>query len=755
MRPDDIELWVSNGSGLYRSALSGVVSRDGSLLSAAGQLETSLVRVVRSNDRSGCVDVAFFLSRRLMPEDAFSYPCEWIGVEQASYLCQDGEQIGQYRLLPASRPTRLQVSSPSRLRIESRLIYGPRKAEANQRYQFRVTGDRLNAQTFDVHTRHESRHIVQVDGIVRSVGEHEVQYVDIPAGNQAVVIEGTASAYVRLTAAPCQTAYPTAFMGEHDVESTNSIWDLTSDNALGQMMLPDHPAQRRWRLAQRIGRDNRYRDGGLQAWNILRQLAGQTPAHRELSRWVGQAESAYTAWRSISSIEGQGSLHLSKAWFITRSLPLPGANTYSPLVSRSLVDDAVDSLAGGNFIQLPAGEHIICRLPPESLDTQIRLAVDRDVPSVVTVLSVQYDASPRIELLMYGHEQQPMALRQPSTAEVGLAAMHHQFGPFDSGTLGGPFSRRRQPAPRIAAATAVLNASHGTRLVRVTNHASHPIRVCLHYRTSRDVRLSESTFLAYLARQPDLSATMTAMIANQQPSLADREAFEELRNHCVPFLDRLRMHRRTFEASIARLTPSQLDSRSPQSDLDRHVERAQQLTQQRQYVPAREAWTQIVDRSEGRVHKRPSRRRIDVLNELGEDYLVETELRGRVLYDTDHSVRVASARRLADIYAAKQDDEAFQRLASAVMFTDPSGEALASLSEAAVRNADWSTRCWQVWRRRQSCVRAKFCCRPPTKWGGGKSLSEPWVKSAIRSNATIGMPGGCSITATTRPPHGF
>ncbi len=262
-------------------------------------------------------------------------------------------------------------------------------------------------------------------------------------------------------------------------------------------------------------------------------------------------KSAYTVMQPLLPVEGGGQVELTDAWFVTRTLLSPSSTPHNPVVCSSLIDDALGALSSGRFVQLPAAGHILCQLPPDLLDTQIRLAIQREPFLSPIEIHVQCDSSPPIRLRLLSGEQLPLCLSQPSGAEAGLAALSRVYGPFDAGTLGGPFASRRHAAPLFQAATAELNVARGTRSIRVTNPTDHPLRICLHVRTSRDVQLSESAFLACLARQPNFSSTLLTILRDPSSQTdQDPDAFQELRNHCVPFLTRLQLQ---YRASLRAL----------------------------------------------------------------------------------------------------------------------------------------------------------------------------------------------------------
>ena len=302
IRPEDVQLWVSNGSGLYRAALSAI-NADGSLLLASGDLETSLVRIARPACTTCCVEVALFYSRRMVPDEAFAYPCEWESCGPAVSVCTDGTVVNDYQYLAAGQFARLQVPSPGRLRIESRLEYPAFESEGGQTYQLKICDGQRSVGLLQIHTRHERRRVVTINGVIRLVGEREVDYVDLPAAVDKLEIQATASTYLRITAAPCRSAQAAGWLGDGNQFLAESIWNLSPDQAFEELTALDYPVSRRWRVAQRVGRDNRYRDGGIQAWNLLRQLVSQYPAYPELSRRADKAKLAYTVLQPLWPVE--------------------------------------------------------------------------------------------------------------------------------------------------------------------------------------------------------------------------------------------------------------------------------------------------------------------------------------------------------------------------------------------------------------------------------------------------------------------
>ncbi|HEX6260360.1 MAG TPA: hypothetical protein VFZ51_06870, partial [Woeseiaceae bacterium] len=581
------------------------------------------------------------------------------------------------------------------MRIESLLEFASLEAESYQTYQLRIHGNNVTPRVQQIHTRYDRRHVHSVDGVVRLLGEQEVDYLDVPVGAEQLEVTSTANTLLRISVAPCRTAYPAGWEGSADASLVGSIWNLNADEVLAQLAATDYPASRRWRIAQRLGRDNRYRDGGIQAWNLLRQLAAENPAHADLKRWALKAKLTYTTYKTLLPVEAGETTILHDAWFVISPLRSPEAPPGSPVLATSLVDDAVEALPGGTFVEVPAAGEVACPLPPGVLDTQIRVAVERHrrVGTSPSELRVQCDSSAPIHLRLYDDEALPPTLLRTSISECGLAALNRRFGPFDAGTLGGPFAGRRHAAPWIEAATTELNVASGTRWVRVANDSEHPLRVCLAYRTSREVALTESEFLSCVMRQPDFAETFLAILRGVSPAvLVDTDALAELRNHCEPLLRQLQRHHRAFAAGVSPpadgASESSLSAPTGEGLTDQY-QQARQLMEQRQWVEALALWTAVAEKSTGDVRRDAILQRVEALTELSETFLAETELRGRVLHDADVAVRKAAAHRLAEAYREAGDTDALQRLASAALLTDPSPEAIAAFASAAAENDDW------------------------------------------------------------------
>ncbi|HRD68086.1 MAG TPA: hypothetical protein PKY50_18270, partial [Candidatus Competibacter sp.] len=473
-RPDgrlalaDLEIAVSNGSGLYVGAPAQPSAQGDSLLLPPDWPEERLARVSRPARASEAVEVALFVSRREAlgelapyrdvarpepgpePEPASAPEAQPVfaaepvaaaaqppqapageapplaGVPAALLRPTDEATAQPFWPLQAQPPLRIRLRGPSRLALEHRLRYPPGETQTRQAYRVYAWLDGRPWQALDFVAGPEMRRAVWVDGCAETLGRLETGYLELPDGDHELTLTATQPLHARLliqqdpdylfprlnapklTAAEARAARPVAH---------GSIWDLglTGLSALSNG-LPLADAER---VALRLGRDNGYRDGGLTAALAMRQTA---LAHREVPRLTPQAQDLmglFTFYRALLPVAKPTIAPPRFAWLRGRRLLGLTERPREALVAERFSDEGLDALASAHFLELTPDVELEYRLPERSAPSLLRVAVEPH-------------ASAGAELLLRFDDQAPLRLRAqppelaarlflPAASEVALA----------------------------------------------------------------------------------------------------------------------------------------------------------------------------------------------------------------------------------------------------------------------------------------------------------------------------------------------
>ena len=316
LAPQDVELWVSDGSALFRQLLTAIATNPTSLLAAPDLGRWGLVRIERPRWHGCALRIAVFTSRRIPLECPDYYRCPLEDGGCSVRLSLDAAHEGaDFQPLVPGRRGRWSVCGPSRLRVRTRLQYPTGESRQVQPYQLRSWLDGRPAGTLEFETSSEAQHVVYVDGTPRVVGRLEVGYLDIPAGEHTLLLESSACVYLQVAAwnlpPPDPSGCPvdlTAWSRPHGPRV--SCWDLTDEEAGYRLRASPPVASAYHELALRSARDNRFRQGGLRAWHLLKTLSAQRPEAPELDDLADDFANFHTFYRNLLPVSSAASLRL-------------------------------------------------------------------------------------------------------------------------------------------------------------------------------------------------------------------------------------------------------------------------------------------------------------------------------------------------------------------------------------------------------------------------------------------------------------
>ncbi len=277
LRQGEVELWTSNGTGLYCRQHAASSADGRSLLLTLYQPDVVLARVTRPADQGETIGVALFLSQRDVDQATAMYQSELAAAAPAVPVRRDDQRDAEtYYAATPERPLSVRVAGPLRVAVETRLRYPASESQRWQTYQVRAWGNGQLNRILEYETWPEMRHQVLVGDRSELVGQVQTAYLQIPAGPWHVELDPTAPLYVRLRVpgdgdylcpslnAPRRDSV--AWNGDSTpFETLVSGWDFTSEDARRLLLEPTRCVSSQARLAVRSARDNQFRDGGLRA----------------------------------------------------------------------------------------------------------------------------------------------------------------------------------------------------------------------------------------------------------------------------------------------------------------------------------------------------------------------------------------------------------------------------------------------------------------------------------------------------------
>ena len=701
----DLQIWVSNGSGLYRHLLSGINRDDGSLIAVPDASGPSLARVVHAGERDCPLRVSVFTSRFLAPEFIDGYRCEVKGCGDAHKVSDSimGPRVSsEYYLLATQKKARITVTGPCRLELATRYVYSEQDNASLQPYRIYAHPSSAPPRILEYETTSEQRTHVHVGGCELLVGKREVAYLDVPAGEQTLEFDASACVLLQARLLDCDLYrnvkyngpgyFPRQQRSANRPETYGSIWQIPPTDVARFLRFDPTDAVAQAGLALRSVRDNRFQQGGLRASMMMLAAAAGRPDEPTVRQFAEHLLNSRTLYRDLLPQWQDQGVRPQGAFFIVRSLRRPHRSHNDVIVGEQLVGDSVSRLTSGQFLPVGscwanAGYYAL----PENLGpSMLRVAVDESSLCKQTRLHIQFDerspilldASPACDLKL-GHFN-------PSRGETALAALNHLHAPFDSGTLGGPFAAHNDPAPLISAGSSELLIPAGVRSVRIwaTGDLGKRPRVALQYRTSKHYRLTEPAYYDAVRRTGLSSQALLSSLINQVELASDDPfAFQEVRNHWVPLV---RMLRAKHDQVMAQLSlPLASKQRGPNRAASREqlelAETARQLATHGQWLPSLEAWAKLVDSPQEGLRREALLGRAKALEALHEVSFAKNELTG-VYFSEQHDLLLKQLAydALLDLLLRQEDLKGLEDFLITTVVEEPTPEHVYDLAEVFV-----------------------------------------------------------------------
>lgn len=684
--PDALAVSVSNGSGLY-ARLPLVPAPDGpALLAFPHEGESYLVRVETTH--AAGARVAVLAGRYDPPPDLAPYRVEE-RFPGAPAVVRRGDRAAAEEYWPAS-PTAglaLDVAGPARFAVWSRFRYPAGESRLAQSYRVRVGLDATCRHSLEYETTLEPRFAVLIDGQDELVSRAEVAYLEVPAGRHRLTFEPTGPVYLRLL----RQRSPDYLAPRHNeptpsaeqvrsrlgpfVQALNP-WDITSADAKRVAVAPTSPAETE-RLALRLVRDNRQREGGLAGAMLLAAAAARRPDYPPVADAADDLRAFHTFYRDLFPIEKPTPEPARRAYFVEGRLTRPGERPFSPAVPGPLREDALDRLGEGAFFAVPddAARALTFPIPERFGPSELRVVAAAPGGPFL----VQLDDAPPV--LFSPGPAIPYAEAVPSRSASALDLV-------GGSTLDVPFAApTRPPRPGLAAGTVRLPLPERVNQVRVWAASSEGACVAVQYRAGKPYRLSETAFLDQYRRGVGAGpAPWAAFVAFQkgEPVVGpEADAVRELANHWTPLLRWMATRDAAYRAPVVPSTaPIPAATPAGEKAASEAIDRARLAERTGDGPAAVEAWSAALRTATGDARRVALVGRAAALFAVGEAFLAERQLRGIFLHDPDPAVRAEARARLERHYRDAADDEASQALLATATLHDPSATNFRALAAA-------------------------------------------------------------------------
>lgn len=687
LQADSVEAFVSDGSGLAAFQVMQPSSDGHSLVLASRSDTPQWAHITRAATHPDALTAGVFVSRlETLPELAPYRELLPITADKV-WLTAEAFQLPElFWQLQAGQHYRFEVEGPTRLAFKTRLRYAPEAAELFQDYHIGVQIDANAWQWLPVRTGAESRQAVAADTRLMVAGREQLQYLEIPEGKHAIMLQADRALYARvlqqkeddyLLSGLNQPRLPVAEIRQRGLLQSPAALSLAEEQA------------------QQAAKDNRFRDGGLLGSELLTQAALK---RRDYPHGLQEAEKLYgesTFYRDLLPGKKSGPAGQSIGYFLDREL-LPNEWQQQDIVlAAQHRNAALQRLDSGVFTQLSGqgaaqGHHYY--LPERAAPSKLRIIVDKQ-ECRERHFWLQYDRQAPLKWQLHCRDNARLTDLRRTLDEAALLLLRRQPDSSANVTLERAFSAITDPATLIDAAIQEVPLPASVRLVKiwldstVLQTDAPPLKLALQYRASKPFTLSEQSFLARLQTVPRERAWQIFK-QDLQGIAEDKTPDEaELRNEWQAAVRFIVSEYRQYRASVAaRMPPSRSGQESmPLADLRRQTQSAEQ---RKDWTAALEAWKKLAYFGAGQERDRAQLAQADILVQLGEDYLSEELWRYLSLY-AERGVAEQSIARLMRAYRAQNDLRDMQMLAAAMLAQWPSEQNLRQLIAALMENEQY------------------------------------------------------------------
>lgn len=660
----EVELWLSDGSGLMRKLNVARTTDARSIVAAPDYSAWTVARLRRSPHADGSARFAIYTSRRTVNRGLDSYQGNLLNCGNQVEIHDDSDKRPRSYIVikPGDRVKVGKRKNDSRVRFETRLDYN-NDASQHRSYWMKVYVDGAIRKivTFDTLPGRYERWFV--DDNERLIGRREFAYLDF-AEHENVEVEFSHSCYLRTEALGlklCRTkanwdlvdhlvkncaVYP------HEAEVASQSLDGQSIHSLDGNLDPRFDPWLHHEEFLNVARDNSIRQGGLNAYMWMRAIATHRhgdPDYRdeltvpELARKI---RGKFTHFRDLLPSSAEP-MKPRSVRFPIRSIRSPKQPFRKIVLGEQHVEEAAKQLPSTLLFPL-SSEHcegprsLVYRVPENLGPSMLRVVVDKASVKNEAMFSIQYDDGSPIQFWVGPTTDIHSSLMKPGYQEAAVVAFANRHAPFDGSTLGGPAASAKRNADSTVAATHEILIPNGVKKVTLsaTSANRNPKLIGLQYLTTRYQKISESEWKYHqneIRSGDPIRVEFSSML---------------LKNQEFDLTTLLDSHKATFEASIKQEN-SQLSTKtiSDQDAIDL-VAKTDQLKADENMIGLVEVLSDLANSSDRELNHEALLARADLLQRIGESFLSNRELRGLMAFGQDPELRQQALIRLLG-YARK------------------------------------------------------------------------------------------------------
>lgn len=507
IKPDDLEVLVSDGSGLYVEQKLQPVGCD--LVLVPPNSGDYIVKIHAKVPGSVCF--GFFRSRYEPPAPMAPYRDLVSTCGESKEIINNTNNVPEktvletYNEVSVGHPLNFKATGPVRLQISARPKYGPHDSGTTSLYDVTMDIDGHPFQVAHMVSQPDQEELFY-EGIQPIVlGKEDRHFVEIPEGEHVITLRSNANALIQVHQLE-DTGYLLRSLNAPDLADRpatpdispltlpESSLDVLNSNNSFKKLSPSHIEI----LARKLGKDNFWQAEGISSVYIMNQLYDCRRDDDSLKKARDRAIALFTFYRDLLPISDGGTRDQTFRYTYNWDLRNPedeGKDTFS---LSAFSDAFLEQLNKGYFYTLDKDDEsaLTYLVPPRSVPTYLKITAvhrDGDYPHDMWM---QFDQSEPFKISLSGCERElPFDAYKPTHGNMGLAMLGDS-----NGTSGGLFNIRQTTGSYDPAGSLKIQLPPLVRQIKIWADAknSSSVDISLQYQASKHFRLNYKMTKDYL-----------------------------------------------------------------------------------------------------------------------------------------------------------------------------------------------------------------------------------------------------------------
>lgn len=687
LAPNDVEVLVSDGSGLFVSQEVFVSGKD--LIMPPLHFGGAIVKVsLKKSVKQGCKSVALLVSRYEPPapmapyRNLFTTSGKWGALLSHTTGVPEKSDLEFVNRLNPSNPETVEIEGPVRLNLLTQLIYGPLDVSYPFMYRVNILMDGQQFHTAEYIARLDDAKVYYQGLTPYLLSFPNINPIEIPPGVHKLTLESNGKVFFQLQGLET-LGYVLPFLNSPDLENrplppNKTALELTQKEVkalINPTYRAEMPPSRLEQVAIKIGKDNFWKTNVAESVFLLEEKVQARPDALDIKIERDKCDGLFTFHRNLLPKSSVDKLSQTFAWTTDWNLRDPRDEDKPVFVLGSLKRSLVNYLVGAYFSPVAPSIHkpLVYTLPKRTSPGYLRVFLNQTGHQDPQTCWIQFDKRAPFKLVLFHQQDLPFQSYRPSRGLTGLSLLKDP-----QNTLGGLFNVTYNPGPLILAGSSEIPLPTGIREIRAWKDSQDgpPLEIAFQYQFTRTYRLEQPMMLEELCHieNPEtlFLAALEFVLINTEKSKhdidfnsfwaqlkgfpqKDKQSVAELYNHWLRLLRLLTFRHQKLIEGYAKVVPIFVAPSRKESTTAKDIKIADVFASKGQYLEAFQAWSHLLHSSDRTIWRKAHLGRVAALQNLGETYLYERYLKSIFLNTQDEYLKDEAFKKLSKLYRDKED----------------------------------------------------------------------------------------------------